>query len=413
MTITIEPQLLERSKEIALGICRESSNMEDMPFLQYHVRRPSFEGLVTAAGYTEFHPRVHVDVTEKFNELFEEVIRRQQDKYLAAETDEEAELHHKMWNLAKRFQSNLRNEDILNGVIPITIQNYIDNRGLKGFSSPKLSRALAKLASEGSKFWAWYTNKCPKKVTFGENEDYKLVVSTLPHHMAGMSYYSCYNYDGKPWNGWNGTSCQDPRRNSGGGAMRQLPASVKDETLAVAYLTKSKNDDIMNPIYEARTLIRVVEFSNGNVAYVVLRQFGYTESIAIMNEGLKNQYPNIILNEDIREKYSNNQGKCIRIHMDIADMRYAHVYEGSECNSCDGEPENYEGDGQDCTRCGGTGKHIEYYYPYNDDSDIWTVNADDKAGKRITYRIPKQLLIDRGIYGEAATSVSSEEDEAA
>lgn len=394
MTINIDTALLEQSKEKALEIFHMSRNLTNIKRVVYGERRPSFAGLVSEAGYTEFHPVVAASVVEPFREMFAPVIREWHSNYYLSEDDEEARENHDLYRLAGLFNDHLTNEDITNGTIPNYVKDFISKRKLKGFSSPKLSRALAKLCKESSSFWAWYTNKCPKKITKGEDKNYKVVVSVLPHHIAGMSYYSCYNNGGKRWNGWEGTSCQDPTRNNGGHAMKQLPASVKDETLAVAYLTKTENDDIMNPVMEARALIRVVELSNGNVFYVVLRQFGYTESIAIMLDGLQSQYPNLFTNTVIREKYGNAEGKCIRIKMKVKDIRH---HEMEECDYCDGHGNRY--DDEECDHCLGEGivATDNTHLPYNDDSDIWTI--DSETGKKITYRIPKQLLIDKGLYG--------------
>jgi ribosomal protein L37AE/L43A len=394
MTINIDTALFGESMGKALEIYHMSSNLESIQRVEYNERRPSFAPLVSEAGYTEFHPVVVASVVEPFKEMFAPVIREWHSNYYLSENDEEAREGHDLYRLAGLFNEHLTNEDIVNGTIPNYVKDFIVKRKLKGFTSPKLSRALAKLCKESSSFWAWYTNKCPKKITKGENKDYKVVVSTLPHHIAGMSYYSCFNSGGKRWNGWEGTSCQDPKRNGGGSAMRQLPASVKDETLALAYLTKTENDDIMNPVMEARALIRVVELTNGNFFYVVLRQFGYTESIAIMLDGLQSQYPNVFTNNIIRNKYGNAEGKCIRIKMKVKDIRYHERY---ECDYCEGR--GHDHDDETCDHCDGEGTERtgNTFLPYNDDTDIWTIERD--TGKKITYRIPKQLLIDKGLYG--------------
>lgn len=392
MSFNTKSDVFVASLEKALEIYEMSEVLKHLPEVEYNDRRPSFLPLVSEAGYTSFHPVVTMSVVEPYREMFAQVVRKWHEKYYMADNDDEARGAHDLYRLAGLFQDQLSNEDIVNGTIPNYIKDFITSRNLKGFTSPKLSRALAKLADESSPFWAWYTNKCPKKIVKGESTDYKVVVSVLPHHLAGMSYYSCYNFSGKRWNGWEGTSCQDPKRNSGGAAMRNLPASVKDESLALAYLTKTENDDIMNPIMEARALIRVIELTNGNVFYVVLRQFGYTESIAILLDGLQSQYSNIFTNTTIREKYGNGEGKCIRIKMRLKDVRYAPTV---ECRYCDGEHREED----TCPDCHGTGRMAtgDYFLPYNDDSDIWTIDQD--TGKKLTYRIPKQLLVDKGLYG--------------
>jgi hypothetical protein len=395
MTIKIDTAVFGESMGKTYEIFQMSSKLRHIDRADYNNRRPSFTPLVSEAGYTEFHPVVMASVVEPFRDMFSPIVRQWHDKYFMSENDDEARTAHDMYRLAGLFHDQLSNEDIVNGNIPQYIKDFIAKRGLtKQFSSPKLSRALAKMASDTSPFLAWYTNKCPKRLAKGENKDFKVVVSTLPHHIAGMAYYSSFNFGGKRWNGWEGTSCQDPSRNSGGQAMLNLPASVKDESLAVAYLTKSDNNDLFNPIMEARALIRVVELTNGNVFYVVLRQFGYTESIAILLDGLANQYSNIITNTLIRDKYGNGEGKCIRIKMKLKDVRFSN---SRECGRCEGTGRDDEDD--QCHHCDGNG-HVnsdEKYLPYNDDSDLWSI--DESTGTRISYRIPKQLLVDRGLYG--------------
>lgn len=372
----------------------------------YHQRRPSLVPFVSEAGYIEFYPIITVDVRETFRELFYPVVLSLNINYSMSKTEDEARKWHDLYRLADLFYDHLTNEDISNGTIPEYVREFIKSRGLKGFNSPKLSRALSKLADESSPFWAWYTNKCPKKLIKGENKDFKVVLSVLPHHIAGMSYFSCYNFGGKRWNGWEGTSCQDPKRNSIGLAMYSLPASVKDETLAIAYVTKAENDDIMNPVMEARALVRVVELSNGNVFYVVLRQYGYPESITILLDGLKNRFSNVFVNHDIREKYDNSHGKCLRIHMEIKDCR--NFAKEETCGHCGGH--GHDGDGEDCNVCDGSGRVGGYaVLPYNDDSDIWQIDED--TGTKITYRIPKQMLIDHGLYGVEKAAHDEQQEE--
>jgi hypothetical protein len=396
----IDKNLLDASIKKAQEIFDMSMRLrDDNTKVVYQQRRPSFVPLVSEAGYTEFHPLVTVNVAGTFRELFWPIIRRLRDNYYMSETDDEARKWHDLYRLADLFNVHLTNEDIINGTIPSFVREFINSRGLKGFSSPKLSRALSKLADESSPFWAWYTNKCPKKLMKGENKDFKVVVSVLPHHIAGMSYFSCYNSGGKRWNGWEGTSCQDPTRNSAGVAMYNLPASVKDESLAIAYVTKAENNDILNPVMEARALVRVVELSNGNVFYVVLRQFGYPESITILLDGLKNRFSNVFVNHDIREKYDNSRGKCLRIHMNIEDCR--NFAREETCGCCEGR--GHDEDGDDCLICDGRGRvGGQAFLPYNDDSDIWGIDED--TGTKITYRIPKQMLIDYGLYSVEETA---------
>ena len=157
---------------------------------------------------------------------------------------------------------------------------------------------------EQSNIVKWFTNKCPKKLESGENKQYNVTLSVLPHHIAGMSFYAPYNWGGDRWlEGWNGTSCLDTIRNSVGDCVYQVPSSMMDSTLAIAYLTESNNTDIFEPRYLARVLVRLV-YVDGEPIMITCRPFFVSnEATHVLLEGLKNMFNNIHTVGDIRDNW--------------------------------------------------------------------------------------------------------------
>jgi hypothetical protein len=359
----------------------------------YVERIPYLTNLLGKEGHVSFHPYVTKDLTIDFRNVMENELRKAHDEYYYKNhpTREEGRKVRHHWILTSTLFDYTTNDDLLQNKVPYRVREEIEHHEIEGFNSPKLSKMLVKLYGEQSDVVKWFTNKCPKKLESGLNEDYKVHVSILPHHIAGMSYYAPFNWGGDRWiTGWNYTSCMDTIRNSDGDTIYKLVPNLMDGTLAIAYLTTADNDDLFEPRYLARLLIRVAKVNENDHVMVGLRAF-YTnnETKNILIEGLKSEFENFVHVEDLRMRYDMDEYEKFITPMGVT----WEVEESREtCEYCDGTGEDDWGD--DCEECDGRGYNQVYggeYRPYVDDADVLAFKRN-----AVIIKLPIDYLVEKG-----------------
>jgi hypothetical protein len=404
----------------------------------YNQRYAGFKdlGITDETGYISFTPMVTMDVESEWQDL---LYKAEYDAYVKKidETTDDWLTAQCLRNLYWQV-SNISHKDIIARNVPAGILDYIRNLKKQGHekgidvlkklpTSPKLTKLVAYMFGEKSGgAMDWLTTKCPRENKTGAVEEYRIFVSVLPHHVAGMSYYAAANHGGKDWNGYGGTSCQDPARSRNHDLINHLPASLMENTLAVAWLAKRENaDDIFRPVYEARALIRLVPCEYKNLFLICKPYFTDPTVRHILKDGLKNQFPGLMLDAEGIGIYGT---ELTEIHVELDSVEY----EGEEvcdcwrcdgtgniietythdCETCDGtgyvgedeeveECPECEGWGQceveeeeTCPSCDGEGHHSSYsgeYLPYVDDTSIIAIDEES-----ILYYLPTDLLINMG-----------------
>lgn len=377
----------------------------------YNQRLAGFQdlGITNEVGYTGFIPNVTQDFTEHWDNLirgdWQNLHRTVREHNVSDYWEREQALE----NL-HTWVRTIDKESILSRTVPENLRVWIDGRiennpdwtfFKKIPKSPKLTKLIAFLygsASGGA--LDWLTTKAPREIVRGELDEYRIYVSVLPHHVAGMSFYSSYNHGGERWGGQNGTSCQDPRNEDSFSLIGHLPGSVAEQTLGVAWLTKRENNDAWRPVMEARALVRIVPTPTKNL-FIICKQYGTNETVKnILLEGLKNQYPNRMLSRAELADYSVER---IDIEVDIWDCNVEVEYGNPECPHCDSDGEvlhncdcehcPHNGEYMPCPECGGDnvdpdgGYETQCFTPYVDDTDF--VAIDDTL---VTYTIPVTAL---------------------
>jgi hypothetical protein len=383
----------------------------------YQPRFAEFEQLgIDASGMTSFTPEVHTDFVEDFiHELSETPIYLPQF---------EERLRDAKSVLKSHLMDTITNDDIVNNTTPKRLMDNLDDleiyvngyikikEVIGGLRTPKLSKFLVKAFGEDARITKHF-NSLPRKAVKEKQDDYKICISVLPHHIAGMSYYSSANWGGDGWDGENGTSCQDTKRSGSGSYVLRVPPNLLDATLGIAWLSFTEDDCI----YQARALIRLVRWE-GNPFFIISRLYG-TERTAthLLLEGLKSKFSNMVQNlemqcsayseqvivevnipQPIERKYTRKEtcytcsGKgrhtiitgCTSCDI-VREIACAHCIEG--CSNCDNtgfhECDMCHGTGDyeitnKCGSCEGTG-YIEYYSdpytPYSDDGFIHFSNS--------------------------------------
>jgi len=388
--------LLYSSKEVADEILGSSYNLADAGASSdlYVDRIPYLQELLDSNGHIDFHPLVMKDLSIDFKQLAEpyyDVFTREyrQSDYGSVK---ERESNCKR-GLVTRLLGYVDNESLLSNTVPKVVSDYIKDWEIKGYSSPKLSKLLVKVFGEQSDVVSWFTNKCPKQLESGINDKYRVHLSILPHHIAGMSYYAPFNSGGAKWiDGWNFTSCMDTVRNSDGATIYKLPPNLKDSHLAIAYLTTDENDDLYAPKYLSRMLVRVAKVNDSDYVLLGLRTYSTSnETSHILSEGLKNEFENFVHVSQLKA-YAGR----MKTFTNGCDVTWECLTKGA-CNECGGEG------WEDCNDCGGSGNSSDYetHHPYIDNNDYVRVHGDTLA-----IALPKSWLKDQGLLEEELVTTS-------
>lgn len=339
--------------------------------------------------------------------------------------------------MAGILRNHVTNDDIMANRTPNSLLEYLNEfeysywdeldyktvkitDTLKGLKTPKLSRFLVKLFGEQANIVSYY-NSLPRKIK--KDDRYRVHISVLPHHIAGMSYYSSHNHGGSSWQGQDGTSCQDTKGAGYSDMILRVPTNLKDATLGIAWLSHVEDDCV----YQARSLIRLVKHE-GKPFFVMCRTYGTSnETRHILRNALLEEYDNIEDRETWGASTMNN------ISIELPESVRMTWEEKEECDSCDGEgkveseetceicdmhgevpcaacengcdecddtgyvdcshcEDGYVWTTEDCSSCGGEGQivvieHVKF--PYIDESI--TFNYKD-SGETIHCNIPVDVL---------------------
>lgn len=401
----IREDIFNRSMETAQKVLDISVNLRGVGTRADYFERDGYlQDLLGEEGHVSFHPEVKANIIEPFKNLLIEGVRELQKKYYLAD-DETGVLRFRS-HIADNLLSNVSTESLLNNEVPSSVLAFINSyaewageevvKESRQYKSPKLSKLIVKLWGEQHDIAKWYTTKCPRNLDKGVLNDWTVTLSILPHHIAGMSYYAPLNHGGQRWReGWNGTSCMDTKVNSRGTGVFQLIPSMRDVTMAVAYLSHADDNDIWNPIYQARCLVRVV-YIEGKPHMIACRPyFINNEAKHILIDGLKNKFGNVHFVQDMREYKEDTD--WVEFKAEFPDSILYEVDGEVRCEDCDGDGytgyDDY-GDQIDCMTCDGEGTwHVSGdYLPYIDDEDFIRVSRNS-----MTFMLPTAYLTSVGI----------------
>ena len=143
----------------------------------------------------------------------------------------------------KNLIGNMTEDQIISNQIPEELKD------IAGLSSPKLTKALTKLGKENSEIVRVYTT------LVNDYRDGKktgktglLILSGLPHHKAGISFYG---------HGWS--SCQDTNGSNGDEHyINHLPAFMMENSMVAFtdFSGRSVRDTLHEPEYYSRSIVR-------------------------------------------------------------------------------------------------------------------------------------------------------------
>ncbi|ALA07299.1 hypothetical protein SECTIM467_175 [Brevibacillus phage SecTim467] len=449
--LSLESDAFLRSSAVASGFLNANIHLREVSaYYLYNERFVGFNDLgLNEKGYTSFIPSVKLNVEDAWQRI---VHSSEYDTYFAkvVKFDNFEERH--AWGQLFWMVRGLCHKDIIARNVTPEIINHIRNKKkeFESFrkcpSSPKLAKLIGFLFGEkAGGAMDWLTTKCPREDKAGKLDEYRIFISVLPHNVAGMSYYSSKNHGGSSWQGHNGTSCQDPSRTHRHDLINHLPASLSENTLAIAWLAKRENNDIWHPVYEARANIRLIPCKNKNLFLICSAYFTNPTASSILIEGLKNQYPEMMIYAPDVQVYGVDV-MDIEVTIDSVEYEGQNVCEcyacsgtgeveidcpscnglGDECRECeecggygsvcseDGEEKDTcsycHGEGEfntecgdcggnryfqvECSSCDGTGYQTEFddiYLPYIDDTHVILCESE-----MIIYTLPIDLLIEMG-----------------
>ncbi|MGG1263801.1 hypothetical protein [Brevibacillus laterosporus] len=361
----------------------------------YIERDEYFHRLLGKDMHVTFNPSVTDSIIEPFKKLLKVGLYDKQEAYYNCySSNEECNRSRNIYRITNMLYKRIDTNHLIKNEVPEPVMKVIKQEdSLKTLMSPKLSKLLVKLFGERDDIVKWYTNKCPKSLKSGLREDYTITVSILPHHIAGMSYYSSYNHGGARWSGgYKGTSCMDTLKNGSGGNIFGLVSSMRDEYMAIAYLSESENNNIWEPVYEARTLLRLCYLDDE--AHIIACRPYYTtnEASHILIDGLKNHFGNVHFVEDIRIYIDGSESKKIKQEY-TEPILYKFNETTIQCPICDGTGRDTS-DGDWCDECEGDGEWLaSEQLPYVDDKDIMYIE-----NKKLVYYLPTTYLKSMGLY---------------
>jgi hypothetical protein len=411
-TLNLSLDTIRKSSRIADEFMNQNDHLRNVStYSEYNQRAAGFAEILDGeTGFTSFTPIV------KFNceEAFQAIMRNGEQHDFFQKLDDmdyyvRAAFQDLFWMV---FYSS--HADIVSRRVPSNAMDFIKlkksefpEQWKQVPSSPKLTRLVAWMFGEkAGGVMDYLTTKAPREDKAGAVEEYRVFISVLPHNVAGMSFYSSKNHGGDSWQGYNGTSCQDPRRSHDASLINHLPASIKEQTAAVAWLAKRENNDIWQPVYEARAMVRIVPAEQKTLFMICNPYFSSPTTKNILIEGLKNQ----LAGKAIFAPEITRWGvECTDIEVEISDCEYSGETR-QECSTCNGHGVEYiehycncehcdRGDEEiECSECEGTGFYEDsdgVYLPYIDDTNV--IDIEDT---RIIYTLPTSLLLELGAMVE-------------
>jgi hypothetical protein len=394
----MDESILDKSLLKAQEIFNAGANLrKDNVKVNYTNRDDYLRSIVGEDGYITFIPQVTTDILLAIKDLLIPILNDARSAYVNARdlfgrlNNHEQRLRDR-YTLIDRLYNTIEVDHLLNNTIPDYVNEFIKECDLKELKSPKLSKLLVHLCGEKSEIVKWYTCKCPKTLQFGELDEYRLTVSILPHHIAGMSYFASLNWGGEKWEGAHaGTSCCDPIRNTNGGGLYTLGASLNEETLAIAYLSFNNHDDIFQPIYQARVLLRVCYLNENTPILIACRTFGTSKTAKhIIIEGLKNKFGNVHYTEHMNNFFG---ARVLINHKFSVEPTFR--FPSEKCVHCNGigHLTNDLGREVECPADCNNGYFIpDPIFPYIDDANIIVMTEDE-----VSFYLPEAYLDKEGL----------------
>jgi hypothetical protein len=370
--LKINKNLLNKSKQEMYKVINLSPRIRG--FKRFTNRRSDFSLLVGKSGFTCFSPQIDIakEVKSNFKKLISDELVKNYDYKLAT--------------ICITMIDNITGQEIVANSLKRELKDSI-NRVYKQetgdakpyVTSPKLSKLLVKMFGEQSDIVSWFTNSKPTSST---DSDYRVFVSVLPHHIAGMAYYGSANHGGEDWQEYRGTSCQDTLRAGAIKEIQHLPATLLDDSVAIAWITYKNKNNIFSPFMLARTLIRIA-YIDSKPIFIACRVFGTSKNTKnALIYALEKKYKGILFQaNDVQPKDYTYHSK-----VELSKVAEYDGYKVEHCPTCNGEGtvriyDSYEDDYEvvDCEDCDGTGRvptdEEITFYPYIDDKAVISHNG--------------------------------------
>lgn len=424
-TLNLNTDMIRKSCRIADRFLTENEHLSSIGiYNHYNPRFDGFADIVDAeTGFTSFTPFVKIDISGEWGNVL--------DNAEYSEYRQKYESLNCSYSVDCRFRDlyfkvkNLDHVELVHRVVPTALLDFIKllkQEFPEQFKtcpmSPKLTRLIGWMFGEkAGGAMDFLTTKAPREDKAGELDEYRIFVSVLPHNVAGMSYYAAKNHGGSKWQGYNGTSCQDPSTCTDPDLINHLPASVMEQSSAVAWLAKRENDNVWEPVYESRSMIRIVPCEKKNLFLICNTYYTSPTVKGILVDGLKNHFSGKMLYApEIPCRW--NCDHTTDIMVNILDCEYSGSRRG-ECPDCNGsgtvETEHecdcphcsISYDDAECWTCDGTGESNDDDYntflPYLDDTGVIQIESDC-----ITYSLPTDILVSMGAIDGEPTAAELE-----
>jgi hypothetical protein len=193
-----------------------------------------------------------------------------------------------------------------------------------------------------------------------------LTISDRVQHIAGMSFYA----EKGSWNGYNGTSCQDPRHD--GYECRHLAGSLHDDKLWVGMLHSSLDDlEDMNGKLLARVIFRQFKLDGKPYLFASDMQYGNNNTKSALRNAMEmldevDIFGRNYVGSDKAFAYINGyevSGGNDTETIEVDDW----VWMSCECPMCEGHGElEVRHTDIECPMCGGTGTYEQEVHVVDD-----------------------------------------------
>ena len=260
-----------------------------------------------------------------------------------------------------------------------------------------------------------------------------LTVTSASQYIAGMSYYC----ELETWDGFQGSSCQDPRHDDEEYCIN-LGGALHDNKLFIGMLHAELDDleDFEDKML-ARTLFRYIEVE-GQPLLVACQYYGNNTTKSELGIALNQLNEVGIYGTDLKEKYDNYNDMITHFEKANGSFEYEICDEINVCEEIDEYVDvncpMCEGNGEysvysnrlekhvdiDCPMCGGSGEYEVHVYH---DIDEWVEVEDTKNvfpyvegychnGNNIEIRINKKTIMEtRKEFGQLEQETQENENQ--
>lgn len=240
-----------------------------------------------------------------------------------------------------------------------TFENWKNNTYTIGKNIGKLSKVLGR--TFGKEVLDFYTQQVK------DEKQVYLTITSAPQFIVGMSYFA----EMDSWDGYEGTSCQDPRHDTD--MAENLAGSAHDNTLFVGLLHSSLEDlDDMTDRLLARVVFRYFELDDIPVL-VPTTYYGNNKTKDLLHNALEllsevNVYSNNVLDgeDELTMKANGAYDYVLMVEEEISITK--EVEHEVECPICEGtgtyevEIRRWVNRTIECPHCEGTRTHTVYDY---------------------------------------------------